>query len=106
MIRGANGKSVDIIKRGISRGGKLRPGCAAIRGFENARATYRISVAGSFTGAGINSIRIGRIHDQRHDGQIGHEIVQREPTGTAIQGFPNAAVHPAGPHRIGRGRMN
>ena len=101
-VIGVNGETAYILEGSVGSRRELGPGVATIGGLKDPGPANGINVVGAFAGASVDDICIGRVHHHAGHRQVRHEIVQREPGGAAVGGFPNPAVHPAAPQDVGK----
>ena len=92
---------------GRHRRGQRRPGRAAVGGLEHAGATDGVAVEHAFAGAGVQHLRVLRVHRQADHGDVGQQQVgQLVPVGAAIGGLPDAAADGGRVHDVGVGRVD
>ena len=77
----------------VASGGELGPGDSAISRPKNPVATNCVDVRKALSRARIEYVRIVRIHHQRADREICHQIVCRRPGISGIRRSPHAATH-------------
>jgi len=83
-----------------------RPRRAAVGRLEDACAADAVNVEIAFARAGVDDVGIFRIHRQRTDREVGHQVGQWRPERAAVGRLPHAARHARGVHHAGVRRMD
>ena len=101
----ADREAIDRVPARARRRRHLTPGRAVGRS-EQTAAADGVEITESLAGAGVDQVRIVRVHDNRRHREIGHEVVDRRPRLPAIVGTPDSAGDASGPDGGVVGRMH
>src|SRR4051794_30510127 len=72
------------------------PGCAGVGAFQYAAAVEGEGRIVGFTGAGVDDVCVTRGNGDRAGGEGGLRVSKRNPGGSTVDGFPDAATCRAG----------
>jgi hypothetical protein len=89
-----------VVKRRRVGGRQLRPAGAGIGRDEDTGAAHRIDVAEALAGTRVDGVAVGRVEGQRDDGEVGHQVGERQPAVTGVGGLPDPSGDAAGIHDV------